>query len=282
MAENDTAVLDLPDTGTEEELSPEGETEALLDSPETEQADDDGPETDAPETLTREEAERLKAEAVEAAKAEAKAQQEAEREEAVATWQKAEAQKRRTQAATDRQGEAHARVTSLLQFVAKEVDAGRLTPESLASGLNPKVTTDIALRLDNMSFEHINQAHEETYDAYLGKHYPGFAIPAALAHQRERAVAANNWEAIAETKLAILEAALASKVEAKVRADIEAEQTDDKKAAALKAADTTRRTKAGPTNVSGGAPAPRATLETMDPRSPEYAKAYERKYGFKP
>ena len=284
MAE-DTAVLDMPDTGIPEEQAPadEPETEALLDSPETEQADSDGPETE-PETISREEAERLKAEAVEAAKAELKAQQEAERAEAITKFQQAERAKRIDQAARDRQGAALQSVASIAAFVAKEVDEGRLTPANLAQGLNPKVLENIAVRLDSMSFEHINSAHEETYDNYLASKYPGFAIPSDLARQRERAVAANDWEGIATSKLAILEAALATKVEAKVRAEVEAELADKQKTDATKANEAKPK-RSGPTGVTGAAPvggSNRAVLDSASPMSAEYRRAYRAEYGIDP
>lgn len=286
MPDADTAVLEQPDTGIDDEPTPVEETEALVDSPETEeQAEPGETETDAePETLTREEAERLKAEAVEATRAELKAQQDAERAEALATWQKSELQKRRDKASQDRQGVALQSVSSIAAFVAKEVDAGRITPDTLAQGLNPRVMQDIAQRLDTMAFEHINTAYDETYDGWLAKNHPGFAIPADLAQQRERAIAAGDWEGIATSKLAILESALMSKVEAKVRAEVEAEIADKQKTDAVKAAEAKQK-RTGPTGTTGGTPArrnDRQILDTAIPGSKDYLAAYERVYGFRP
>ena len=75
---------------------------------------------------------------------------------------------------------------------------------------------------------------------------------------------------------------VASKVEAKLRTEWEAEQSEKQKTGALKASDKAVKGRSGPTGVAGGAPPPRGDLSTMDPRTPEYAKAYRAKYGFDP
>jgi len=280
MAE-DTAVLDMPDTGTAGDETPEldaPETDALLDSPETEQASEDGSETE-PETLTREEAERLATEKVAAREkelADAAAQSNAE---ALDAWQKQQYEQSKTQAVQTRQNLATGELKDFAMWVYKQGEDGKNFDPSQ---INPKVIGRIAYQLEGMVF----QAEYEALDAItadrIQKDHPDFRATPELTRQLERAIHTRDPKQMVEAKLDLMRAAMKETLLAEARAEVAAESEDTKKTDAMKAAEAKRTAQGRPTSTNGGAVPGRATLETMDPKSEAYAKAYERKYGFRP
>lgn len=278
MAGDNAAVLTPDNAYVEPETTPDvdpSEPEEPTYS-EPENGDDTAPEPEEPETLTREEADRIAAERVEAREQELLAEREAESRAAMDKWQQEQYEQARSQAVQTRQGAAAQRVQQLVQWAHEQGEKGNDLK------FNPQAVGTIAQQLEEATFLTEWEAINSTGSALLSKHFPNWKPPEPVARAMQQAVYSRDPQRMVNGWFDYMAAAAKDSAMELARAEIEAEATDTKKTDALKATDAKRRQNSGPTPVTGGSPAPRATLETMDPKSEQYVKAYERKYGFRP
>ena len=277
MAE-DTAVLDMPDTGIDEELAPADspETEALLDSPETDQAAGDGSETE-PETLSREEAERLAEERVAAREKELAEAREAENRAAIEKWQQQQYEQTRQKAAQSRQGLAAQQVQRLAQWAHEQGENGKDLQ------FNPQVIGAIAQQIEEMTFLSEWEAINTTGSALLAKHFPNWKPAEPVARAMQQAAYSRDPARMVDGWFQYMTAAAKDSVRDGVRAEVEAELADKQKTDALKAPEAKRQQRSGPTPVSGGGPSAnnaRAVLNSAPAGSPEWRAAYRKEHGF--
>lgn len=272
----ETAVLDAPESADIEEQEPFEETEAPG-APQTE-GEDGAPETEEPQHFTSEEVEARLEEERNRIKADYEAEQEKQRADAIAQYERqqfSEAQKKWQEA---RNGVAEQHVRALARWAYEQAEKGN------ELRLNPQVLGPIVEQLSSFAFMEEWHALDALVTDRLGKLAPDYRPPQNIASARQQAMFSQAPDRMVTATLDYVWDAAKAAVREDVKRELAEEQSEAAKTEAIKSAGEKRKASGPRPTVVGGTGSPRgnADLSTLDPRSTEYAREYERKYGFAP